>query len=400
MKNLFIIANAAYGKELSGGDRIFIEISRRWEGRVTLLISEDGYNIAKRSNLENAEYNIFKLHEYNILTSAKFNKSGFFLTYIIRTIHSILKALFLKKLPQDTVLYSASDFLPDSIPAFLLKIKNGNIKWIAAFYLFAPPVFDFFSASSKRKFRLFKDTAYFLTQKIPYYLILKFADVIFVTSEPDKKRFMDKGRNGEEVIVVKGGVDLPDKTYEIKNIKDKKYDACFLGRLHPQKGVLELIDIWNIVCREIEGSRLAIIGDGELKDGINRKIAKYNLDKNIFLLGFMDGEDKYKVFKESKIMLHPALYDSGGMSAAEGMAWGLPAVGFDLPHLVEYYPKGMLKARRGDLKDFAMKIVKILKDENLYNSISRDAVELTACEWSWDKRVKDITEKLKLANIL
>lgn len=394
MKNLYIIANTAYGKELSGGDRIFIEFSRRWNGKVNLFISEDGFNIAKRSNLENVEYNIW--------TRNKYNKFGYFFTYIIKIVHSILNAILLKKLPEDTVLYSASDFLPDSIPAFLLKIKNRNTKWIAGFYLFAPSIFDFFSSTGKRRLRLFKDLSYWITQKIAYYLMLKFADCIFVTSEPDKKRFIARGRDEKDIIVVKGGVDLPAvssaRTYQ--DMKNKKYDACFLGRFHPQKGVLELIDIWDIVCRERKYSKLAIIGDGELKEEIERKIIKKNLDKNIFLLGFIDGENKYKIFRESKIILHPALYDSGGMSAAEGMAFGLPAIGFDLPHLIEYYSKGMLKARIGNLKDFAMKIVELLENENLYNRISNDAIELTSKEWSWDKRVREIEEKLKLSGVL
>ena len=393
MKDLYIFANTAYGKELSGGDRIFIEISRRWDGKVKLFTSEDGFNITKRSNLENVEYNIW--------TKSEFNKFGYFFTYIVKTIHSILNVIFLKKLNENTVLYSASDFLPDSVPAFLLKMKNKKIKWIAGFYLFAPSVFDFFSKSSRRKFRLFKDLSFWLTQKIAYYLILKFANVIFVTSEPDKKRFIAKGRGGENIIVIKGGVDLPSlDTVDTQNMNNKKYDACFLGRLHPQKGVLELIDIWDIVCRERQNSRLAIIGDGELMEEIEKKIAKNNLGKNIFLFGFMDGKDKYEIFRNSKIILHPALYDSGGMSAAEGMAWGLPAVGFDLPHLVEYYPKGMLKAKIGNLKDFAMKIIDLLRDNDLYNRTSREAVDLTSNEWSWDKKVDDIKSKLRITGVI
>ena len=41
-----------------------------------------------------------------------------------------------------------------------------------------------------------------------------------------------------------------------------------------------------------------------------------DLAKNIELLGFKDGSEKYAVFKQSKIIVHPAIFDSGGMAAA------------------------------------------------------------------------------------
>ena len=43
------------------------------------------------------------------------------------------------------------------------------------------------------------------------------------------------------------------------------------------------------------------------------------------------------------MVVHPAIFDSGGMAAAEAMAWGLPGVSFDLPALKTYYPQGMIK---------------------------------------------------------
>ena len=50
-----------------------------------------------------------------------------------------------------------------------------------------------------------------------------------------------------------------------------------------------------------------------------------------------------RIFKDSKIVLHAAIYDSGGMAACEAMACELPGVSFDLPALKTCYPKGMFK---------------------------------------------------------
>ena len=100
---------------------------------------------------------------------------------------------------------------------------------------------------------------------------------------------------------------------------------------------------------------------------------------------FKDGLEKLKIFKDSKVVLHPAIYDSGGMASCEAMACGLPGVSFDLPALKTYYPKGMLKTPCYDLEAFAKNIFKLLNDETLYRRTAEDALDW-AKEWDWGKK--------------
>ena len=110
------------------------------------------------------------------------------------------------------------------------------------------------------------------------------------------------------------------------------------------------------------------------------------------MLGYKDGYEKYEVFKVSKIILHPSTFDSGGMAAAEGMAWGLPGVSYDLESLKTYYPKGMIKSDINNKTNFADNIIKLLTDESYYNKKSEEARLLIASEWSWVKRFNDISD--------
>ena len=159
--------------------------------------------------------------------------------------------------------------------------------------------------------------------------------MVFVTSEPDVEKFVTKKRSRDKITVIRGGVDIkPSMEYlnsgNVIAKEKRKYDACFVGRFHPQKGVLELIDIWKLVCDKKPRAKLAMIGIGALENAVKNRIAELGLNDNIYLLGFKDGEEKYEIFKQSKIVVHPATYDSGGMAAAEGMAWGLPGVSFEV----------------------------------------------------------------------
>lgn len=175
----------------------------------------------------------------------------------------------------------------------------------------------------------------------------------------------------------------------------KIYDAVFQGRFHPQKGVLELIDIWKKVVDRKPDAKLVMIGDGPLMKSVKLKVKSAKLENNIILKGYLfDGEDKYRIFSQSKIVVHPAFFDSGGMAAAEAMAFGLPCVGFNLESYKYYYPEGMEKVKVGDLAAFADKVMELLQNNNLYNRAAKQAQHLIGCNWSWDLRARQTLQAL------
>jgi glycosyltransferase involved in cell wall biosynthesis len=312
-----------------------------------------------------------------------------YVAYIIRMVKACLWALTVE-IPKTKgiFVYSCSDFWPDSIPAWVLKMKVPRVKWIAAFYMFAPTPFS--GGSPYTGLRRFKGLLYYVSQLPVYALIKNYADIVWVTNEPDRWKFIGDRFSPNTVIAVRGGVDIKTSA-SVPQPQNKKFDAVFIGRFHPQKGVLQLIDIWKLVCAKKSDAKLAIIGVGELEEKIRSKISTNGLERNTVLFGFRDGIEKIKIFKDSRIVVHPAIYDSGGMAACEAMACGLPGVSFDLPALKMYYPKGMLKTPCYDLSAFAENILKLLADEKLYREMSKDAIDW-AKGWDWDKRAGDLLE--------
>ena len=95
---------------------------------------------------------------------------------------------------------------------------------------------------------------------------------------------------------------------------------------------------------------------------------------------------------QSKIVVHPAYYDSGGMASAEAMAFGLPCVGFDLPSYKDYYPKGMIKVPVGNIVAFSKEVIKLLEDKTYYKTYSVEAKKMVFESWSWDKRIQDFEQ--------
>jgi len=126
----------------------------------------------------------------------------------------------------------------------------------------------------------FRGLIYYLAQLPTVLIAQKQADFVFVTSIPDRKIF-----SGTKSLVIQGGVYVPsvNTLKQLKPVSDRKYDALYIGRLHSQKGVLEMIDIWRKVVDVLPHAILSIIGDGELMDEMIAKIKQNNLSKNILL---------------------------------------------------------------------------------------------------------------------
>ena len=137
-----------------------------------------------------------------------------------------------------------------------------------------------------------------------------------------------------------------------------------------------------------------MIGNGSLESDVRGKIEGCGLVNNVDLFGFMEGEKKFEIFKQSKIVLHPATFDSGGMAAAEAMAWSLPGVSFDLEALRTYYPRGMIKIPMGDYNEFAKEIIRLLSDKEYYAKTANQARKFIVEEWDWNKRSELIYSKV------
>ena len=387
MKICFI-SNYNVGLGLSGGDRIFIELLKGWRDKadLTLMGCGEALAIAERNGVAGVRL----LETSAVDGSASYGLLAL-LRHTLRRWRSGLRGLkrYAAELSEIDVVYSVSDFYPDFWPAYRLKRRRAGITWIAGYYLFAPPPWAKDSPYKGRDF--LRGLIYWLLQRPSYWLVRRHADVVFVTSEPDVARFVTRRRGRDRIVVVQGGVDIAASEAHLTSgaalpLAQRRYDACFMGRLHYQKGALILPDIWKFVCARRPQARLALIGDGHLEREVRAKIASLGLEDNIEMLGFRDGPAKHEIFKQAKMMLHPSTYDSGGMAAAEGLAWCLPGVSFDLEALKTYYPQGMVKVPPGDLQAFADAVLRLLGDPAHHERTAAAAHALILDVWDWRKR--------------
>ena len=216
-----------------------------------------------------------------------------------------------------TVVYSASDFLTDVLPAARLKRRFPRITWLASRFLFVPSPFKGWRRSYDPGVGAVDPllAVASIYQKVAFSLIARQADLFLITNEVDRLHFTDRGIPSSRVWPIYGGVDFD----QIASTPEQpvRYDGCFVGRISPQKGVLDLVDIWARVRAKRPAARLALIGSGNARfeQQLRDAVAARGLADAIDLLGFLDGPEKHQVYKASRVFLHTSVHDNYGMAA-------------------------------------------------------------------------------------
>jgi glycosyltransferase involved in cell wall biosynthesis len=158
-----------------------------------------------------------------------------------------------------------------------------------------------------------------------------------------------------------------------------------MGRIAPLKGMDDLVDVWKGVCQEIPQARLVVMGgDGAAMEGrLRNSIEQAGLEHNIDFLGFVPEGMKYSNMKASQVFLYPSYEEGWGISLAEAMACGMPAVVYDLPAYREFGGQGLIRVPIGDKVAFCRAAIHLLTQPGLRVRMGREALE-AARKLSWD----------------
>lgn len=155
--------------------------------------------------------------------------------------------------------------------------------------------------------------------------------------------------------------------------KDIKNRIVSIGRLSPEKGFLDLVEIINLVKKDIPDIRLDIYGDGSERIKIEDKIRELGLMSNIRLLGFYPNNKLLNKLNEYDLYVMTSYTESFGLVLIEAMSRSLGCIAFDSANGA----KTLLKDDNGVLvkgrnkEEFANKIISLLKDVNELNRISK-----------------------------
>ena len=231
---------------------------------------------------------------------------------------------------------------------------------------------------------------------------LEYADMVFTSSEYDKKQLISKFNiESNKIYTIPNGVDTSKFTvststekntykHQIIGDSDKKV-ILFIGSLYPPniEGVKLIINkIAPEVLKNYKNILFVIVGSvGNYFKNVN--------SNNIIITGMVDNILPY--FKMADIAINPIIFGSGtNIKLLEYLASGIPTITTPFgARGIDVEPNKHVMIR--DIEDFSEGILELLEDEDLQKRLSVNGRKLTEEKYDW----KEISKKeLKILNRL
>ena len=100
-----------------------------------------------------------------------------------------------------------------------------------------------------------------------------------------------------------------------------------VAALVPHKGQHHLIDAAALVVRDVPDARFVIVGDGELREALERQIRDKHLERHVFLAGFR--ADALELTKGFDLFVVSSITEGMCTALVDAMAASKPAVATD-----------------------------------------------------------------------
>jgi glycosyltransferase involved in cell wall biosynthesis len=197
-------------------------------------------------------------------------------------------------------------------------------------------------------------------------------DCFIAASEAIRQMLLHDGVPAERTVTVHEGIDvdhvLAAPAVDVHAAFFLPHGSPVVGNvaaLVPHKGQRHLIEAAHLVVQEVPDARFVILGEGELRDHLERQVRDYHLEKHVKLPGFRI--DVLGCVKQFDLFVMSSVTEGLGTSLLDAMAASRAIVATTaggIPEIVSDEITGVLVPPR-DHHAMARQIVRLLKDAEL-----------------------------------
>lgn len=218
---------------------------------------------------------------------------------------------------------------------------------------------------------------------------INIVDYIFSVS-PELVKEINKIYFHKTINFTPSGVSVP-KNIQIS--KRKKYTGVYIGRVTEQKGIFNLLKVWQELIKHLPKAKLAIAGliTPDIDESLQKRIKEYRLENNVIILGKVSEKEKFEIISSSEIFLHLANYEPlfPVIGILEGCAMGLPVIVYDMPVVASQNTltkeKSLFVVQNGEYKQVVKTFIKIYSLSSQQKSTLSKKAKAYAAQYNWKK---------------
>ena len=167
---------------------------------------------------------------------------------------------------------------------------------------------------------------------------LKCAAALHATAESEAEQFRKLGFKNP-IIVSPNGVNVPKNFSRVERVeRAEKRRVLFVSRMHPKKGVLELVEAWaklssaSSVCSVVKDwiCELGYTVNGDFEQEyeakVKARVKELGLEDQFIFTGALNDEEKWKVYARADLFVLPTHSENFGIVVAEALWAGVPVI--------------------------------------------------------------------------
>jgi len=191
------------------------------------------------------------------------------------------------------------------------------------------------------------------------------------------------------IAIIPNGIDLPGDGVRQPSSGGRK-TVLFLGRIHPKKGIAELLRAWGRVSKDW---KLVIAGwdDGGHEQGLRKLVEDLGLGGSVSFVGPKHGEEKDRLLRSVDAFILPSFSEGLPMSVLEAWSFRLPVVMTDFCNLPEGFAANAAIRVEPDADSIFQGLEKLtgLSDEGR-GDMGTQGRTLVEEKFAWDKIARDM----------
>lgn len=182
----------------------------------------------------------------------------------------------------------------------------------------------------------------------------------------------------------------PNKYWSKK--KSKEINLLFVGRFSIDKNIPLIIESLDFLHKKNKNIKLYLVGEGEDKEDLKKMVNEKGLKESVIFLGRLEGEDLYRRYSKSDIVILPSKVECFSSVLLEAMTMAKPIIASNVEgtrNIIKNNYNGILI--KPTPEKIAEAVEKLIKNPRLRERLVKNGLKEIK-RYSWDKVVKQTEE--------